>query len=181
VSIQAGPTTACWQLTLAPRDPALAGSARAPYRADGRHAGRIVLEVPAAGRVHAAGVDLLDVRRWELAAQRCGEWLERRVCGPVERAALPADPAERLHEFGLLFSIKESVLKAIGGIPAGARFPDLSVSRPRRGRVSEVRVTGATRRRAELLGVRLLAGALPIRDELVLSWALAVQHEEDSR
>lgn len=127
------------------------------------------------GRVRAAGVDLLDVRRWELAAQRCGEWLERRVCSPAERAGLPTDPAERLHQFGYLFSIKESVLKAIGGIPRGARFPDMSVSRPRRGDVSDVRVTGETHRRAELLGVELVAGALPIRDGLVLSWALALQ------
>jgi holo-[acyl-carrier protein] synthase len=123
--------------------------------------------------VRAAGVDLLDVRRWELAWRRCGEWLERRVCSPAERAALPVDPALRLHQFGLLFSIKESALKAIGGIPRGARFPDITVGPPERGQVSRLALTGETARRTEALGVELVAGALPIRDGLALSWALA--------
>jgi phosphopantetheinyl transferase (holo-ACP synthase) len=175
VSIQTPRACARWHLTLAPRDPAAgpAGDARAPYRGDRRCSGRIVVGNPGGAAVRAAGVDLLDVRRWELAWQRWGEWLERRVCGSAERAALPLDPALRLHQFGLLFSIKESVFKAIGGIPRGARFPDITVSPPERGQVSQVVVTGATARRVEALGVELVAGALPIGDGLVLSWALA--------
>jgi len=132
-----------------------------------------VIGNPGGAAVRAAGVDLLDVRRWELASQRCGEWLERRVCSPAERAWLSRDPAMRLYQFGLLFSIKESVLKAIGGIPRGGRFPDITVSPPQRGQVSRVALTGETARRAGALGVGLVAGALPIRDGLTLSWALA--------
>jgi holo-[acyl-carrier protein] synthase len=175
VSIQTPRVCARWHLTLAPRDPAAgpAGDARAPYGGGSRCNGRIVIGNPGGAGVRAAGVDLLDVRRWELASQRCGEWLERRVCSPAERAALPRDPALRLHQFGLLFSIKESVLKAIGGIPRGARFPDITVSPPERGQVSRLVLTGATARRADALGVELVAGALPIRDGLALSWALA--------
>jgi holo-[acyl-carrier protein] synthase len=188
VSIQARPATARWHLTLAPRNPAapaslpsampsavLTADARTPYRADGRHTGRIVVGNPEWAGLRTAGVDLLDVGRFELAQHRCGEWLERRVCSPAERDELPADHAERRHQFGCLFSIKESVLKAIGGIPSGGRFPDMTVSPPRRGQVSEVRLTGETARRAEQLGVRLVAGALPIHDGLVLSWALALE------
>jgi phosphopantetheinyl transferase (holo-ACP synthase) len=180
VSIQTPSACARWHLTLAPRDPAAgpAGDARAPYGGDSRCNGRIVIGNPGGAAVRAAGVDLLDVRRWELASQRCGQWLERRVCSPAERAALPRDPALRLHQFGLLFSIKESVLKAIGGIPRGGRFPDITVSPPQRGRVSQVVLTGEMARRAGALGVELVAGALPIRDGLALSWAVATASSE---
>jgi holo-[acyl-carrier protein] synthase len=181
VSIQTPGACARWHLTLAPpHDPAAAptGDAHAPYSGNGRSRGRIVVGNPGGAAVRAAGVDLLDVRRWELAWQRCGEWLERRVCSPSERAALPRDPALRLHQFGLLFSIKESTLKAIGGIPRGARFTDITVSPPARGQVSRVALTGETARRAGALGVELVAGALPVRDGLALSWALATASSE---
>lgn len=100
------------------------------------------------------------------------------MCSPAERAALPRDPALRLHQFGLLFSAKESVLKALGGIPRGARFSDITVSLPERGLVSGLVLTGETARRADALGVELVAGALPIRDGLALSWALATASPE---
>lgn len=178
MTIEAGPARdggGRWHLTLVPGGPAgSAGHARSPYLAGGRHSGRIVVGNPHRSGLRTAGVDLLDVRRFELAALRCGAWLERRVCSRSERAVLAADPDRRLHELGCLFSVKESVLKAIGGIPRGGRFTDISVGPPRRGQAGRARLTGQVARRAEALGVDVLTGALPVRDDLVLSWALAV-------
>ena len=74
-----------------------------------------------------------------------------------------------------MFSVKESVLKALGGIPRGGRYPHIEVEPPRRGRAAAVRLHGELARRARERDVRLLAGALPVRDGLVLSWVLAMQ------
>lgn len=165
-----------WRLMLRP-DGGCAGvpDALAPYRAGTPHTGRIVVGNPLGTPVLAAGIDLLDTRRFELAARRCGPWLERRLLGPAERAALDSDPVLRLHEFGCVFSVKESVLKALGGIPRGGRYPQIEVDPPRRGESGAVRLSGELAGRARERGVRLLAGALPVRDGLVLSWVLALQ------
>jgi phosphopantetheinyl transferase (holo-ACP synthase) len=162
-----------WQLTLRPGDGRL--DARTPYLASTEHRGRIVVGNPLATPLRTAGLDLLDVPRFQLAALRCGEWLERRLLSGAERAALSTDPVRRLHEFGCVFSVKESVLKALGGIPSGGRYPQIEVEPPSRGQAGAVRLRGALAELAAQREVRLLAGALPVRDGLVLSWALALQ------
>lgn len=162
-----------WHLSLQPSGGG-AASARSPYDAAAQHSGRIVVGNPSREPVRAAGIDLLDVGRFELAAGRCGEWLERRLLHNAERAALATEPARRLHEFGCLFGIKESVLKALGGIPHGGRYPQIEVRPPRPGRAGTVRLHGELARLAHGQEVRLLAGALPVRNSLVLSWAVAL-------
>jgi phosphopantetheinyl transferase (holo-ACP synthase) len=69
----------------------------------------------------SCGFDLLDVARWRRAVERSGEALIERVCGPAER---DGDSPLRT---GLRFSIKECVVKAIGGLPVGACFHDITV------------------------------------------------------
>lgn len=119
-----------------------------------------------------AGIDLLDVRRLGHAATRTGPALERRICTRLELSGLPEHPRRRLTELSRIFSIKESAVKALGGMPKGATFRDLCTGRGHcRGSVA---LSGEAARRAERLGVSLLAGSRELDARLLLSWVIAV-------
>jgi hypothetical protein len=77
------------------------------------------------GSVRAAGVDLCDADRLRLAVERTGPALARRVFTAEERSACAdgADPTAT----AILFGIKESVIKLIGGLPAGTGFRDIRI------------------------------------------------------
>lgn len=120
-----------------------------------------------------AGIDLLDVPRLGLAVSRTGPPLERRICTETERSGLPDDPQHRLLALARIFSVKESALKAIGGMPRGACFHDLCTGDPRAPR-AVLTLTGEAGRTADLLGVALLAGSQPLDVGLLVSWAVAV-------
>lgn len=123
------------------------------------------------GQVRAAGVDVVDVARLGLALRRIGPALEHRICTPAELAGLDPEPRARLRDLAVVFGIKESVLKAVGGIPRGGRFVDIDTTGP--GDVIEL--TGATGARAAELGVHLVGGASAgpdAPDGTVVAWAL---------
>lgn len=142
-----------------------------------RDADRIALTgVP--GRVLlGAGVDLGDAARLGLAVRRSGDGLARRVLTAAEFAELDAGP--RVGQLTTAFSVKESVVKVLGGMPRGGRYRDVAVGPPGPGGVRRVELRGefdrwATRRRA-----RLVAGAVPLAPHLVLTWALALVDSTD--
>jgi hypothetical protein len=119
-------------------------------------------------RVHAAGVDVVDVERLGLALRRVGPALEQRICTPAESATLGVDPTARLLRLAALFGVKESVFKALGGIPRHGRFTDIDA--PLAG---PVHLTGAVGARARDLGVVLSAGTGAAPEGTALAWALA--------
>lgn len=119
------------------------------------------------------GVDLLDVRRLGRAATRSGPALERRICTRAELSGLPEHPGQRLRELSRIFSIKESAVKVLGGMPGGATFRDLCTAAPHPHH-GALTVHGEAARRAELLGVSLLTGSQELDAGLLLSWAIAV-------
>jgi phosphopantetheinyl transferase (holo-ACP synthase) len=141
-------------------DPAEDGSARLEARGAGtstRH----------------AGIDLLDVPRLGLAVSRTGPPLERRICTETERSGLPDDPQHRLLALARIFSVKESALKVLGGMPRGAGFHDLCTGDPHAPR-AVLTLTGEAGRKADLLGVALLADSRPLHAGLLVSWAVGV-------
>lgn len=99
--------------------------------------------------VVAIGVDLVAVARIEAALQRHGRRFVERVCREAEVAS-EVPGAQRLSG---LFAAKEAVLKALGtGWAEGLAFHQVEVARNLRG-APGVRLHGAARRRAEVLGV----------------------------
>lgn len=131
--------------------------------------------------VRASGVDLGDVARFRLAMDRCGERLIRRVFGeepPTPDGSLPRDAL-----MTAAFSMKESVIKVAGGLPAGGRYTDIHIDERTTDETGEpgpsrVRLTGALGAWAERKGVRVMAGKEALTDQLVLTWAVAVDQEE---
>lgn len=101
----------------------------------------------------AHGIDILSVRRMELAMSRSGERFLRRIFTDAECSA--GDGAEY---FARIFASKEAFFKALGtGLSGGTRWHDIEVLTDGDGRTS-ASVTGRSR---ELLGDReiLLSGA----------------------
>lgn len=135
----------------------------------GQSAGCLLL--PVAPRF--AGIDLLDVPRLGRAVTRTGPALERRICTPAELSVLPEQPGPRLAELSRIFSVKESAVKALGGMPRGATFRDLCTGASRSRRTA-VATRGEAARRADHLGVSLFAGSREMDARAVLSWAIAV-------
>jgi hypothetical protein len=77
------------------------------------------------GSIRAAGVDLCDAERLRLAVERTGPALAGRVFTAEERSACAdgADPTAT----AILFGIKESVIKLVGGLPPGTGFRDIQI------------------------------------------------------
>jgi hypothetical protein len=141
--------------------------------------------------VHAAGVDLGDVNRLHAAIDRSGPALVRRLFDADERAAVRGGDDEA--GTAALFGIKESVVKVVGGMPAGGRYRDIQIDLSGLGgsggldatgqpvptgtsipAQTPVRLGGELARWADEHGVEVTAGGTPFVDGLVLAWALAV-------
>jgi hypothetical protein len=140
--------------------------------------------------IHTAGVDLVDVARFRTAVARSGEPFLRRVFGQRERAAVSPEPERRIAELAALFGVKESVVKAIGGMPVGGRYADIGTAvsgagitgagttGPGPGAGRTVRLGGELARWAGRHRVELVAGTAPAGAELQLSWVVAVSQPE---
>ncbi|QEV21766.1 4'-phosphopantetheinyl transferase superfamily protein [Streptomyces alboniger] len=133
--------------------------------------------VPAA--VHSAGVDLVDLRRWDLAVTRTGGAVLRRAFSASERAAArcAADgeltPARIL---GHAFGIKESVVKALGGLPPGSAYADIDVGTgppEQDGGGRQVHLRGELARWAARHGVTLTGGTRELADDMAVAWVVA--------
>jgi holo-[acyl-carrier protein] synthase len=133
--------------------------------------------------IHSAGVDLVEVARIRRAVLRSGEAFVRRVFGERERATVSRDPDRRIAELAALFGVKESVVKAMGGMPPGGNYADICVdicvdlpdSSAR-----AVRLTGELAHWAAQHRVEVLAGSAPAGDGMLLSWALALARDAPS-
>jgi len=132
----------------------------------------LLIDIPAGRRVCAAGVDLCDAPKLARAVARTGPGLVRRVFDEREQAACAdgADPAAT----ALLFGIKESVIKLVGGLPAGGAFHDIRIG------VDEpalpVTLTGGLAGWAAAHPAGIVAGGRPLPDPgVVLCWALATE------
>ncbi|MGW1052741.1 4'-phosphopantetheinyl transferase superfamily protein [Streptomyces sp. NPDC002521] len=137
------------------------------------------LRFPVPAAVHSAGVDLVDLCRWDLAVARTQGELLRRIFDPSEReAAERAADGTRTPEriLGQAFGVKEGVVKALGGLPPGARFTDIRV-----GITADepepagwpVRLHGTPADWAECHQVELTAGTRELGDDMALAWAVA--------
>jgi holo-[acyl-carrier protein] synthase len=124
--------------------------------------------------IHSAGVDLVEVARIRRAVLRSGEPFVRRVFGERERAAVGHDPDRRIAELAALFGVKESVVKAIGGMPLGGNYADICVDVAASGVPRQVRLRGELGRWARRHRVQVLAGSAPAGEGMLLSWAVAL-------
>lgn len=128
--------------------------------------------------VCGAGLDLVDVDRLQLAVDRSGPALARRLFDPDEREAC-GDGRDR-HLTAGLFGIKESVVKILGGLSPGQRYADMSVAgiaEQAAGAPLPVRLRGALAGWSEDRRVELIGGAAPMCDGVTLSWAFALRLE----
>lgn len=125
------------------------------------------------------GIDLLDTARFAaLLARRGAAEVERRLCGEVERAALPTDPGARRLALASSFSVKESALKTVGGMPRGGRFAHVEVLPVDGDGTCSVLLHCAVAKAADpgtSAPIRLHAGHSPIGSGLLLSWAVLAQ------
>jgi phosphopantetheine--protein transferase-like protein len=144
---------------------------------DAGSGGAVTLVDPSGSGIHAAGVDVVDVARIRRAVLRSGELFVRRVFGERERAAVSREPDRRIVELAALFGVKESVVKAMGGMPLGGSYADICVDVPDSGSARAVRLTGELAHWARQHQVELLAGSAPAGDGVLLSWALALAHD----
>lgn len=113
--------------------------------------------------VHA-GVDLVDEDRLERALDRYGAPLRERLFGP-DAAIGGADPAVAAGTFG----IKESVVKAAGGLPPGGRLAAIQVQPD-----GTVQLEGALADWARAHRLEIVGGYTRLRPGLTLSWVFAV-------
>jgi phosphopantetheinyl transferase (holo-ACP synthase) len=128
--------------------------------------------------IRAAGVDLCDVDRLRLAVDRTGPALARRVFTAEERGACAdgSDPTAA----AILFGIKESVIKLVGGLQPGTGFRDIRIGvgtgpDPSAGRMP-VELAGGLAEVAGPLGVGIVAGGAPHdTNRIALCWAIATE------
>jgi len=139
--------------------------------------GAVTLVDPSGAGIYSAGVDLVEVARIRRAILRSGEPFVRRVFGERERAAVSREPDERIVELAALFGVKESVVKAMGGMPLGGNYADICVDVPDSGSARAVRLTGELAHWARQHQVEVLAGSAPAGDGMLLSWALALARD----
>jgi len=139
-----------------------------------------VPDVP--GDVVSAGVDLVDQDRFALAARRTGPTFLHHVFDDTEFPGVPSSggvpDGRRLADLGRLFGIKESVVKVVGGLPAGGRYRDIVVSDPGADGVRTIELRGCltdwvVSRHVELVG-GVLADGFPL-PALDLCWAVAIR------
>ncbi|AYG78681.1 hypothetical protein DWB77_00789 [Streptomyces hundungensis] len=126
--------------------------------------------------VHSAGIDLVDLCRWDLAVARTKGELLQRVFTLAERRAAEdgadADtPRERL--LGKAFGVKEGVVKAVGGLPFGAAFKDIEVEVAPGETAWPVRLHGELGRWAADHDVEVVGGAHDLGDDMAAAWAAA--------
>jgi holo-[acyl-carrier protein] synthase len=101
-----------------------------------------------------AGVDLVDVERFERAATRFGDGFCDRILTPEELADCE-ESARPYEQQAARFAVREAVLKAIGtGLAAGMTWRDIRVHRGLAPGVFRVELDGGVRRTADALGVR---------------------------
>jgi len=101
-----------------------------------------------------AGVDLVDVARFERVATRHGEGFSDRILTPGELADCAA-AARPFEEQAARFAVREAVLKALGtGLAAGMAWRDIRVHRSGAPGVFSVELDGGVRAAAAALGVR---------------------------
>lgn len=97
-------------------------------------------------RMLSHGIDILSVRRMELAMSRSGERFLSRIFTDAERSG-----GDGARYFARIFASKEAFFKALGtGLSGGTRWHDIEVLTDDDGR-SSASVTGRSR---ELLGDR---------------------------
>jgi holo-[acyl-carrier protein] synthase len=134
-----------------------------------------LIRLPGGSRgVQSAGVDLVDVARFRRAVERSGEPFVRRVFAEQERAAVSTDADRRVVELAALFGVKESVVKAIGGMPRGGSYADIRVEAGAAGSRRAIQLAGEFGRWATGRRVDFVAGSAPAGDGMLLAWALAV-------
>jgi len=120
---------------------------------------------PSGGAVVAAGCDLVDIDRLELALSRVGPALGRRLFGSrtdhvgVDRASAAG-----------VFGVQESVVKLTGGLPTGGRLSDISLDKS----AGTVALAGALADWADRRGLTVVGGYRPLAPGLTVSWALAL-------
>lgn len=133
---------------------------------------------PAGRRV--VGIDLLDVRRWELAVRRSGEPLVARVTSPAERAYDQRHGHDSAGASAARFSVKECVVKALGGFPAGTGFHDIDVMIDERGTV-HVNAGGTLAAHMQQAGLVVLGAELqPLSDDHLQSVVVMAKHQGGS-
>lgn len=140
-----------------------------------------IISVEGAGErgIHSAGVDLADVDRFQRAVDRSDGRLLRRVFDDSELDSAATAVADRGALFTGLFSMKESVVKVLGGLPPGGRYRDISLgdttadAEPETS-VHPVRMSGVLGQWADSRVVEVIAGNFVFANGLVLSWALAL-------
>jgi len=119
------------------------------------YAGAMVVASPLAAAGHrpapGCGIDLLDISRWALAVHRGGTPLLERVTAPAEWAADTDASSPPTTRSAARFALKECVVKAIGGFPAGGGFHDVVITFDEHAR-PRVRCAGAVARRLESIG-----------------------------
>lgn len=126
--------------------------------------------------VHAAGIDLVDLCRWDLAVARTKGELLQRVFTLAERRTAEdhadADtPPQRL--LGKAFGVKEGVVKAVGGLPMDAAFKDIEVEVAPGETTWPVRLHGELGHWAADRGVEMVGGAHDLGDDMAAAWAAA--------
>lgn len=101
----------------------------------------------------AVGIDLLDVDRWVLALHRSMQPLVARVTSAAEAEDDRRRGVDSSEQSGARFSVKECVVKALGGFPARTGFRDLDVLVD--GDTVQVHATGALAAHMSRQGVRI--------------------------
>ncbi|MFG2142995.1 4'-phosphopantetheinyl transferase superfamily protein [Streptomyces sp. NPDC048696] len=127
--------------------------------------------------VHSAGIDLVDLCRWDLAVARTKGELLQRVFSEAERTAARHTAADGAtspeRTLGRAFGVKEGVVKAVGGLPPGACLKDIQVEIAPGEQPWPVRLHGELGHWAARHDVEMVGGAHELGDDMAAAWAAA--------
>lgn len=128
------------------------------------------LPLAGATTIRSAGLDLVDIERLRLAHRRSGPGFLHRVFTSEELTAATNAPAPTWEVLGRLFGIKESVVKAAGGFPRGARYLDISIDVRFGSAEWPVQLHGELASWATGAGLELFGGGRTVHNGLGLAW-----------
>lgn len=121
------------------------------------------------------GVDIIEIPRIRLVAERYGERFLRRIYTEREIAYCRG----RAPQLASRFAAKEAVMKALGTGTRGVRWQDIEVLR-QRGRAPTIHLRGTALSRAKRLGINHLAVALSHAQEYAVAFVVGESQAENT-
>lgn len=117
------------------------------------------------------GVDLVEIPRFTLALKRSGQGFLERVFQASELAEAQRTGTTQIPDLAIRFALKESLIKALGGLPSGGLFREIVTAARSNGRW-ELELFGRTAEYGAALGLDAIYASAASAGELIVAWVV---------